>query len=49
MSEALDYLFYNYGKVRHDEAHQKEAAIMSSTWQPSDHIVLLTRLLEQLQ
>ena len=45
----LDYLFYNYGKVRSEEVAQKEAEVISIIWQPTDHIVLLTRALEQLQ
>jgi len=45
----LEYLFYNYGKVRSEEVSQKEMEVMTSTWQPSDPLVLLTRPLEQLQ
>ena len=49
VSTILEYLFYNYGKVRSEEVSQKEMEVMTSTWQPSDPIVLLTRPLEQLQ
>jgi len=49
ISTVLDYLFYNYGKVRSDEVAQKEAKVISLTWQPSKPIVLLTRPLEKLQ
>ena len=45
----LSYLFYNYGKVRSDEVAEKEAEVMSLTWQPSDPMVILTRPLEQLK
>ena len=45
----LQYLFYNYGKVRSDEVAQKEAEVMSLTWQPNEPMVLLTRPLEKLQ
>ena len=45
----LEYLFYNYGKVRSDEVSQKESEVMSLIWQPSDPMVILTRPLEQLQ
>ena len=47
--EALTYLFHNFGKVTSEEEAQKEAEIMSMTWLPSDPIILLTRLLEQLE
>ena len=49
MPTVLEYLFYNCGKVRSDEVAQKEAEVMSLTWQPSEPMVLLTRPLEQLQ
>ena len=45
----LQYLFYNYGKVRSEEVSQKEHEVMTSPWQPTDPIILLTRPLEQLQ
>ena len=45
----MQYLFYNYGKVRSEEVSSKEAEVMSMTWQPSDPIVLLTRPIENLQ
>ena len=45
----MQYLFYNYGKVRSEEVTSKEAEVMSMTWQPSDPIVLLTRPIENLQ
>ena len=44
----LDYLFYNYGKVRSEEVTQKDNEVMTMTWQPTDPIVLLTRPIEQL-
>ena len=47
--EILTYLFYNYGKVRSEEVAQKEAEVMTMSWQPTDPMVLLTRPLEQLQ
>ena len=28
----LQYLFYNYGKVRSEEVSQKEIEVMTSTW-----------------
>ena len=45
----LEYLDYNYGRVRSEEVTQKESEVMSMNWQPSDPIVLLTRPIEQLQ
>ena len=45
----LEYLFYNYGKVRSEEVSQKEVEVMTATWHPTDPIVLLTRPIEQLQ
>ena len=42
----LDYLFYNYGKVRSEEVTQKESEVMSINWQPSDPIVLSIRPIE---
>ena len=45
----LQYLFYNYGKVRSEEVAQKEMEVMTSSWQPTDPIILLTRPIEQLQ
>ena len=47
--EVLIYLFHNFSKVTSEEVAQKEAEIMSMTWLPSDPIILLTRLLEQLE
>ena len=44
--EILTYLFHNYGKVRLEEVAQKEAEVMTMSWQPTDPIVLLTRPLE---
>ena len=46
---AMEYLNYNYGKVRCEEVVAKEAEVMATTWQPSDPIVLLTRPIENLQ
>ena len=45
----LEYLFYNYGKVRSEEVTQKEQEVMSMSWQPSDPMVVLTRPVEDLQ
>jgi len=45
----LDYLFYNYGKVRSEEVTQKDNEVMTMTWQLTDPIILLIRLIEQLQ
>ena len=45
----LRYLFYNYGKVRSNEVAEKEAEVMSLTWQPSNPLVILTRPLEKLK
>ena len=45
----LEYLFYNYKKVHSEEVAQKEVEVMTISWQPTDSMVLLTRLLEQLQ
>ena len=45
----MQYLFYNYGKVRSEEVSSKEAEVMNMTWQPSDPIILLTRPIENLQ
>ena len=42
----LDYLFYNYGKVRSEEVTQKDNEVMTMTWQLTDLIVLLTRPIE---
>ena len=49
MPTALDYLFYNYGKVSSEEVSEKEAEIMAISWNPSDPIILITRPLEQLR
>ena len=49
MPEMLAYLFWNYRKVRLEEVAQKEAQVMATAQQPIDPIVLLTRILEQLQ
>jgi len=38
----LEYLSYNYGKVRSEEVTQKDNKVMTMTWQPTDPIVLLT-------
>ena len=45
----LEYLTYNFGKVRSEEVAEKETEVMSMTWQPQDPIVLLTRPIENLQ
>ena len=45
----LEYLFYNYSKVRSEEVAQKEMEVMASSWQPTDPIILLTPPIEQLQ
>jgi len=45
----MEYLNYNYGKVRYEEVVAKEAEVMAMAWQPSDPIVLLTRPIENLQ
>ena len=47
--DMLTYLFWNYGKVRSEEVAQKEAEVMTLSWQPTEPMVLLTRPLEQLQ
>ena len=39
----MEYLNYNYGKVRYEEVVSKEVEVMAMSWQPSDPIVLLTR------
>ena len=45
----LDYLFYNYGKVRSEEVAQKESKVMLMIQQPIDPLILLIRPIEQLQ
>ena len=45
----MQYLFYNYGKVRSEEVTQKDSEVMNMNWQPNDPIVLLTRPIENLQ
>lgn len=45
----LEYLNYNYGKVRSEEVTQKDNEVMTMSWQPTDPLVLLTRPIEQLQ
>ena len=45
---ALDYLFYNFGKVTSEEVNQKEAEIMAMIWLPSDPIIMLTKPIEEL-
>ena len=45
---ALEYLFYNFGKVTSEEVNQKEAEIMAMTWLPSDPIIMLTKPIEEL-
>ena len=42
-------LLYNHGKVRSEEVTQKDADVMALAWKPIDPIVLLKRLLENLQ
>lgn len=37
----LAYLFKNYGRVPSEEAKQKEAEVLSITFQPADHMVIL--------
>ena len=46
ISIVLDYLFYNFGKVSSKEVKEKEFEIMAMTWNPSNPIILITRLLE---
>ena len=46
MPTALEYQFYNYGKVSSEEVVKKEQEVMNTTWLPSNPIVLLTRPLE---
>ena len=46
---ALDYLFYNYRKVSLEEVAQKELEVILIIQLPSDPIILLIRLLEQLK
>ena len=45
---ALDYLFYNFGKVTSEEVNQKEAEIMAMTWLLSNPIIMLTKPIEEL-
>ena len=45
----LQCLFYNYSKVSSEEVTQKEQEVINTTWLPSDPLVLLIRLLEQLE
>jgi len=45
----MEYLFYNYGRVRAEEVAIKESEVMNMSWQPHEPIVLLTRPIENLQ
>jgi len=45
----MEYLFYNYGRVRAEEVAVKENEVMNMSWQPHEPIVLLTRPIENLQ
>ena len=38
----LQYFFNTYRKIRGEEVAQREAEVMSITWQPHDPLVLLT-------
>ena len=49
VTDNLEYLFFNYGKVRSKEVTQKEHEVITMSLQPTDPIVLLTRPIEQLQ
>ena len=42
----LEYLDYNYGKVRSKEVIAKDNEVITITWQLTDPIVLLTRPIE---
>lgn len=48
ITQTLDYLFCNFGKVSSEEALQRKAEVMEMTWLPSDPIILLTKPLEDL-
>ena len=45
----MNYLDYNYGKIRSEEVSAKEAEVMAMTWQPHDPLVLLTLPIENLK
>ena len=45
----MEYLFYNYGRVRAEEVAIKENEVMNMSWQPHEPIVLLTRPIKNLQ
>ena len=45
----LQYFFNTCGKIRGEEVAQREAEVMSITWQPNGPLVLLTRPIETLQ
>ena len=45
----LEYLLTNYGKVPSEEVKQKEAEVLSFSFNPSDPMVLLYCPIEQLQ
>ena len=45
----IEYLCYNYSKVRSEEVAVKEAEVILMAQQPNDPIVLLTRPIENLQ
>ena len=45
----LEYLTYNFGKVRSEEVTEKEIEVMAMSWQPQDSLVLLTKPIENLQ
>lgn len=49
MPTVLKYLFDNYRKVRVEEVAEKEAEVMILMWNSSEPIVLLRKLLENLQ
>ena len=45
----LEYLTYNFGKVRSEEVTEKETEVMAMSWQPQDSLVLLIKPIENLQ
>jgi hypothetical protein len=45
----LEYLFSNYGKIPSEEVKEKEAEVLTLSFNPADPMVLLYRPIEQLQ
>ena len=45
----LEYLFTNYGKIPSEEVKDREAEVLTMTFNPTEPMVILYRPIEQLQ